>query len=88
MAIQELRMAHDAAPPTTDRESAVLVHARAVLRERLVSEFPSVPPARVDTLLDEAYRRTDAARIQSYRVLLAERDARAALRAEVAGPSR
>lgn len=88
MAIQELRTTHDAAPPAPDPETAALVHARAVLREQLVAEFPSVPSARVDALLDDAYGRTDAARIQSYRALLAERDARAALLAQVPSPSR
>lgn len=84
MSVHELRLPYDAAPPSAlERESAAQMQARGVLTERLVAEFPSIPRPRVGALIDEAYRRTGDARIQAFRVLLAERDARAALRAEL-----
>jgi hypothetical protein len=56
-------------------------HARGVLRDRLISDFPSVAPRRIGALVDEAYARTSGARVQAFRVVLAEREVRAALRA-------
>jgi hypothetical protein len=63
------------------RISAAQVHARGVLRDRLSAEFPAVSPATLGELVDEAYARTSGARIQAFRVVLAERDVRARLRA-------
>ena len=56
------------------------LHARGVLRDRLIAEFPSVAPERIGALVDAAYIRTSSARVQAFRVLLAERDVRETLR--------
>ena len=50
------------------------------VRDRLCAEFPFVPADHVDSLLTEFFGRTRGARVQTFRVLLADRDARAALR--------
>jgi hypothetical protein len=54
--------------------------ALAGVRARLRDDFPSVPEEDVDSLLTEFFGRTRGARVQTFRVLLADRDARAALR--------
>lgn len=50
------------------------------ITERLQFDYPSVPPERIVMLLGEAFAQTQSARVQSFRMLLAERDVRAALR--------
>lgn len=84
MSVHELSERHSAVRSSApDRETAGQTHARGVLRDRLTADFPMIPSARVGELIDEAYARTAAARIQAFRVLLAERDVRAMLRAEL-----
>jgi hypothetical protein len=55
-------------------------HGLALVTERLAAEF-ATRPEQVGSVVAEAYARTRDARVQSFRVLLAERDARAALHA-------
>ena len=54
-------------------------HALAVVAERLAGEFPG-RDAEVGAIVAQAFARTVDARVQSFRVLLAERDARTELR--------
>jgi len=63
-------------------EAADHGHALAVVAERLALDFATGPDA-AGAVVAEAYARTEGARVQSFRVLLAERDARAALRRDV-----
>ena len=53
--------------------------ALAIVTERLAADFPGRTDE-VGAVVAEAYARTMGARVQSFRVLLAERDARAVLR--------
>jgi hypothetical protein len=73
MSISELSFARGAG------SSPAEVHDRGVLRDRLTAEYPNVPPERIGALIDQAYARTRGARVQLFRVLLAEREVRAAL---------
>lgn len=50
------------------------------LRGRLHAEFQDTDPNLLDELLDEALHRTGRARVQQYRVVLAERHVRNELR--------
>ena len=68
------------AQATTDHPNAH-AHALALVTERLAAEF-ATRPEQVGPVVAEAYARTRDARVQSFRVLLAERDARAALHAQ------
>lgn len=61
--------------PTADDDRGL-----AAAHDRLRVSFPDTSPAVVAELLFEAYARTAGARVQTYRVLLAERSARSALR--------
>jgi hypothetical protein len=80
LGLQGARMSISELPTSSDTErSASQLHARGVLRERLIAEYPSVPPARIGALVDDAYLRTSGARVQVFRVILAEREVRAAL---------
>ena len=63
-------------------QGAALVSVRARLRD----DFPFVPADYVDSLLSEFLGRTRDARVQTFRVLLADRDARAALRSYTSLP--
>jgi hypothetical protein len=69
----------DESSPLDMGAAALQRHALDVLRERLIADFPSASPARVGALLDESYARTEGARVQAFRALLAERDVRRAL---------
>jgi hypothetical protein len=60
--------------------------ALASVRARLRDDFPLVPPEHIDALLTEFFGRTRGARVQTFRVLLADRDARAALRSYSSPP--
>jgi hypothetical protein len=53
--------------------------ALAVVTQRLAVDFPA-RAEQVGDLVAQAYARTRGARVQAFRVLLAERDARAELR--------
>jgi hypothetical protein len=82
MSISELSVSRAAGRPSDDAlTSASDVRARGAVTERLIANFPSVAPDRIGTLVAEAYARTGGARIQAFRVLLAERDVRAELHA-------
>ena len=69
----------DASSPVDVGAAALQRHALDVLRDRLIADFPSASPAQIGALLDESYARTDGARVQAFRALLAERDVRRAL---------
>jgi hypothetical protein len=73
MSISELSFSRGAEPSPGE------LHDRGVLRDRLTAEFPDVAPERIGALIDQAYARTRGARVQLFRVLLAEREVRAAL---------
>ena len=51
-----------------------------MLKDRLIARFPSVAPELIEALVAEAYAWTNGARIEAFRVVLAERDVRAKLR--------
>ena len=80
MSVSELRVPREDGPSGLVAASKHHLHARGVLRDRLITEFPSVAPERIGALVDAAYARTTSARIQAFRILLAERDVRAPLR--------
>lgn len=50
--------------------------ALADVTDRLHQRHPSVSPTHIEALVVAAYRRTDGARVDHYRVVLAERGAR------------
>lgn len=52
----------------------------AAAHARLVVDHPDIDPAHAAALLHEAYAATADAKVQTYRILLAERSARARLR--------
>jgi len=52
------------------------------LRDRLVADHPGADPDRLEAVLAESLERTADARVRGYRLVLAERAARAALREE------
>jgi hypothetical protein len=57
----------------------------SALREagaRLAAEFPGVPPDRIESLLELVLARTADATVGDFRVMIAERTARARLMAE------
>ncbi len=68
-----------ASSPVDGGAAALQRHALDVLRDRLIADFPSASPAQIGALLDESYARTEGARVQAFRALLAERDVRRAL---------
>ena len=80
MSIADVSVARAAAPSPVDaRTSELQRHALDVIRDRLISDFPSVPAARIGALVEDAYSRTGGARVQAFRALLAEREVRAEL---------
>lgn len=50
------------------------------IEQRLVAEYPEVPPEVVHSLIDEGLQVTANARVQTFRTILAERHARERLR--------
>ncbi len=64
---------------TADRVSSPEAGLVAVTA-RLVAEFPAVAPEVIDRLLEASLGRTDGARVQRYRLVLAERTVRSTLK--------
>jgi hypothetical protein len=83
----EMSMNDVRVPESVQRRSVVdpasaSLHARGVLRDRLIADFPSVAPQRIGALVDEAYARTRGARVHAFCVPRAEHEVRTALHAE------
>jgi hypothetical protein len=65
--------------PSTDSHDEPALQA---VSRRLAVEFPETTPPEIGALLRRAYLRTAGARVQNFRVLLAEREVRRLLRGE------
>ena len=52
---------------------------------RILEDHPDADPLRVAALLDVAYGRTGDAKVQNYRLVLAEREVRRRLRSDASG---
>jgi hypothetical protein len=63
-----------------NRDVTVSGPSLEAVSERLQTDYPSVEREQIVTLLGEAFAQTNSARVQSFRMLLAERNVRAALR--------
>jgi hypothetical protein len=61
---------------TLSAEQRALIAIVAAIRH----DYPNAAPGRVEDLLQTCYQRTSGARVQQYRLVLAERDVRVQLR--------